>query len=136
VEKGAISFAHKVGNKILSLTLCLLYSIDVKDSQSGMCLMKRQLIDKINVISDDFAFCEELRIIAFKFFRSVELKGKYYRRIGESKLQTIEHGWTNFMYLFKYKKLVNSSIKPLHQKEQVSSMSEYSPTWKNKEVLR
>jgi hypothetical protein len=80
---------------------------------------ERELIDKINVISDDFAFCEELRIIAFKFFRSLELKGKYYRRIGESKLQTIEHSWTNFMYLFKYKKLVNSSIKPCPRKNKL-----------------
>jgi dolichol-phosphate hexosyltransferase len=136
VEKGALSFAHKVGNKILSLTLRLLYSIDIKDSQSGMCLMKRQFIDKINVISDDFAFCEELRIIAFKFFRSLELEGKYYRRIGESKLQTIEHGWSNFMYLFKYKKVVNSSINPLPQEEKISPISEPLPTPHNKEVPR
>jgi dolichol-phosphate hexosyltransferase len=136
VEKGAISFPHKVGNKILSLTLRLLYSIDVKDSQSGMCLMKRQFIDKINVISDDFAFCEELRIIAFKFFRSLELEGKYYRRIGESKLQTIQHGWTNFVYLFKYKKVLNSSIKPLPQQETISPISEHLATPQNKEVLR
>jgi glycosyltransferase involved in cell wall biosynthesis len=136
VEKGALSFLHKVGNKILSLTFRLLYSIDIKDSQSGMCLMKRQFIDKVNVISDDFAFCEELRIIAFKFFRSLELEGKYYRRIGESKLQTIEHGWTNFIYLFKYKKLINSSIKPIPQKEQFNPASEHFPTPKNKEALR
>src|SRR5919107_5992169 len=36
LEKNSMVLSHYVGNKLLSLTLRLLYSIDVKDSQSGM----------------------------------------------------------------------------------------------------
>jgi glycosyltransferase involved in cell wall biosynthesis len=111
-EKGAISFSHIIGNKILAFTFRLLYSINIKDSQSGMYLMKRNFIDNINVRADDFAFCQEIKIIAFKFFKSVELEGKYYKRIGKSKLNTIQDGWRNTKFLFEYRNILKFAIKP------------------------
>jgi dolichol-phosphate hexosyltransferase len=111
-EKGAISFSHKIGNKILAFVLRLLYSIEIEDSQSGMYLMKRKFIDNINVRSDDFAFCQEIKIIAFTFFKSIELEGKYYKRIGKSKLNTIQDGWRNTKFLFEYRKILKFSIQP------------------------
>jgi glycosyltransferase involved in cell wall biosynthesis len=111
-EKGAISIIHRFGNKILAFTFRLLYSINIKDSQSGMYLMKRRLIDNINVRADDFAFCQEIKIIAFRFFKSIELDGKYYRRIGKSKLNTIQDGWRNTKFLFEYRKILKFAIEP------------------------
>jgi hypothetical protein len=54
---------------------------------------------------------EEIKIIAFKFFKSVELDGKYYKRIGETKLETIQHGWINLKYLFEYRKLLKFAVR-------------------------
>jgi glycosyltransferase involved in cell wall biosynthesis len=110
VEDGAMSFAHWVGNNLLSYTMRLLYSIDVKDSQSGMWIMKKTFVNKINLHSDDMSMSEEIKIIAFRFFNSLEVDGCYFRRSGEAKLSTLRHGWHNMRYLFQYKKLINSSL--------------------------
>jgi glycosyltransferase involved in cell wall biosynthesis len=120
-EKGAISYMHRIGNKGLSLSMCFLYSVTVKDSQSGMWIMRKSFLDRINLQSDDMPMSEEIKIIAFKFFRALELDGKYYRRIGTPKLETIRHGWMNLKYLFYYRKLIEFSIKSpvssIYQKE-------------------
>jgi glycosyltransferase involved in cell wall biosynthesis len=44
MEKGAMSVMHRIGNKILSLAMRLLYSVDLKDSQSGMWIMKKKTL--------------------------------------------------------------------------------------------
>ena len=49
---------------------------------------------------------EEIKIIAFRFFRSKELDGKYYSRTGTAKLKIIDDGWQNLRYLFDYKKKI------------------------------
>ena len=112
VEKGAISYMHRIGNKVLSLSMCFLYSVHIKDSQSGMWIMRKSFLDRINLQSDDMSMSEEIKIIAFKFFRALELDGKYYRRIGTPKLDTIRHGWMNLRYLFHYRKLLGFSTNP------------------------
>jgi hypothetical protein len=44
MEKGAMSVMHRIGNKVLSLVMRLLYSVDLKDSQSGMWVMKKKTL--------------------------------------------------------------------------------------------
>ena len=110
MENGTMLFSHQIGNRILSFAMRVLYSVKVKDSQSGMWIMSKRFIDKINLVSDDFSFSEEIKIIAFKFFKAIELDGQYYTRVGKQKLVTFEDGWNNLKYLFKYKSLLNSSI--------------------------
>lgn len=111
MQSGAMSLYHKFGNGILSLTMRLLYSINVHDSQSGMWVMSKNFIKKIDLKSDNFSVSEEIKIIAFKFFKSLEVDGKYYRRSGTAKLLTFRDGWRNFLYLFTFKSLIHSSIK-------------------------
>jgi len=110
MENGTMLFSHQIGNRILSFAMRVLYSVKVKDSQSGMWIMSKRFIDKINLVSDDFSFSEEIKIIAFKFFKAIELDGQYYRRVGKQKLVTFDDGWNNLRFLFKYKSLLNSSI--------------------------
>ena len=53
---------------------------------------------------------EEIKIIAFKFFGSLELEGRYFKRTGTAKLDTIKHGWYNLVYLFHYKKQIKFAV--------------------------
>jgi glycosyltransferase involved in cell wall biosynthesis len=112
IEDGAMSLLHIIGNKILSSAVQLLYSVNIKDSQSGMWIMKKSFVDRIILNSDDMSMSEEIKIIAFKSFKSLELEGKYSNRIGTAKLNTIGHGWTNLKYLFKYRDLLKFAIMP------------------------
>jgi glycosyltransferase involved in cell wall biosynthesis len=110
MEKGAMSTTRMIGNKVLTFLIRLLYSIDVKDSQSGMWAMKRSFISQIRLHSDDMSLSEEIKIIAFRFFRSAESDGKYYARAGTAKLKVIDDGWKNFKYLFQYKRKLASAV--------------------------
>jgi dolichol-phosphate hexosyltransferase len=113
LEEGAMSLTRMVGNRILAWLISLLYSISIKDSQSGMWLMKKDFISQIRLNSDDMSMSEEIKIIAFKFFSSFEIDGVYRKRIGEAKLDIIQHGWKNMKYLFEFKKHIRSALKPL-----------------------
>ena len=112
MEEEAMAFSHKIGNRILSITMNFLFAVKVKDSQSGMWIMTRRFIDGIKLESDDFSLSEEIKIIAFTFFKSLELEGRYYKRRGKVKLSTIKDGWVNLKYLFKYRTLLRHAIHP------------------------
>jgi dolichol-phosphate hexosyltransferase len=112
MENKAMRFSHKVGNEILSYVMRTIYSVSVKDSQSGMWLMTKGFIDGIRLESDDFSLSEEIKIIAFKFFSAIELDGRYYKRAGKVKLATLKDGWYNLKYLLQYKSLVEHAVMP------------------------
>jgi glycosyltransferase involved in cell wall biosynthesis len=110
METGAMSLTRKVGNKILTSVLRLLYSVDIQDSQSGMWIMKREFVSKIRLFSDDMSMSEEIKIIAFKFFKSKEINGRYSARRGSAKLKVFEDGFKNLKYLIDYRKKLGYSL--------------------------
>lgn len=110
MEPGAMSLSHRLGNAILSFTMRKLYSINVDDSQSGMWVMRNTFIKAIILRSDDMSMSEEIKIIAFRYFRAIEVMGKYYQRAGTAKLDTFRHGWHNLQYLFSFKKYLHKSL--------------------------
>jgi len=111
IEHEAMRLSHKFGNRILSFVMQLLYAVKVKDSQSGMWIMSRSFIDSIKLESDHFSLSEEIKIIAFTFFKALELEGKYYKRTGMIKLATFKDGWDNLMYLFKFRSMLKSALR-------------------------
>ena len=113
MENESMRASHRIGNKILSFTTSLLYSVNIKDSQSGMWIMTRSFIESIDLKSDGFPLSEEIKIIAFRYFKALELEGRYYRRVGNQKLLTFKDGWVNLKYLFIYRTLLSSAIKPI-----------------------
>jgi glycosyltransferase involved in cell wall biosynthesis len=129
MESGAMSLIRRVGNKILALLMSLLYSVHVKDSQSGMWIMKKSFISRIHLNSDDMSMSEEIKIIAFKFFKSTEVDGTYFTRTGTTKLDTFRHGWRNLIYLFQYKKLIKFALGSLNKESEemyLESQKDYS----------
>ncbi len=111
VQDGAMDAYHRFGNNVLSLFMRILYLIEVRDSQSGMWVMSRTFIKRINIISDGFSMSEEIKIIAFTFFKALEIDGGYYKRLGKVKLATFGDGWRNLKYLFQYKYLIKDALK-------------------------
>jgi hypothetical protein len=53
---------------------------------------------------------EEIKMIAFKFFRSKEIDGIYHSRSGEAKLSVFYDGWENLKFLFRYRKIIESAL--------------------------
>lgn len=91
---------HIIGNKILTYLTNLLFRVNIKDSQSGMWVFRKSILDKMDLQADGMAFSEEIKVLAFKLFRAAEIPVPYRRRIGKQKLNTLIDGLKNTLHLF------------------------------------
>ncbi|UCE37819.1 MAG: glycosyltransferase family 2 protein [Thermoplasmata archaeon] len=102
LEKGVMSAKHRLGNWILKVTTNILFSMRIKDSQSGMWIFRRSILEKINLTSDGMPLSEEIKIEAWKKeLRAREIPVIYRMRKGEAKLQSWNDGWRNLKFLFR-----------------------------------
>ena len=101
LEPGAMNPIHRLGNWILSTAVCLLFSVRLKDSQSGMWVIRKDVLERIIPSSDGMAFSQEIKIRAFRSCRSVEIPVQYRRRVGNPKIRTVLDGLKNLLYLLQ-----------------------------------
>jgi glycosyltransferase involved in cell wall biosynthesis len=106
LKHGSMSVKHYFGNLILALTLRILYLINLRDSQSGMWIFKKDALKKIQPLKDfddGMPFSEEIKIEMFsnKSLKTKEIPSALYAREGDVKLQSFTDGIKNFKYLFK-----------------------------------
>jgi len=103
MEKNAMSIRNKIGNTVLNLTTRMLFSADIRDSQSGMWCFRREVLQHIKLVSDHMPFSQELKIktIKSKKFKWVEVPIEYRTRVGEVKLNGWKDGFNNLFHLFK-----------------------------------
>jgi hypothetical protein len=98
-----MSFKHMFGNWVLSLVTSALFFRWVSDSQSGMWVFKRSILEKIRLESDGMAFSEEIKIEVIKHRNLTfeEIPVSYSSRLGEIKLNPWRDGFNNLLFLFK-----------------------------------
>src|ERR1700737_3354736 len=99
----AMSFKHKFGNWVLSLWTSFLYFRWVRDSQSGMWVFRRSILDDMVLESDGMAFSEEIKIEALRNprIRFAEISIQYSSRLGEVKLNPWRDGFYNLFFIAK-----------------------------------
>ena len=97
----AMNFSNKVGNWILTFTAWVLFGEKMADSQTGMWVFKRDVLERIKVVSDGMPFSQEIKIEAIKApdVRFAEFHINYEPRIGEVKLRKWRDGWENLSHL-------------------------------------
>lgn len=101
MEKGAMRTKHRVGNWVLSTAMRLLFRVRVRDSQSGMWIFRRSVLDVVELESLEMAMSEEIKIEAFRKVRAKEVPITYRVRIGEVKLNSWRDGLGNLKFLFR-----------------------------------
>jgi len=101
LEEGAMTAKHRLGNFALTFTSNLFFGVRIKDSQSGMWVFRRDILDKLVLTDDGMPMSEEIKIEAFRKVRSLEVPIVYRRRVGEVKLSSWKDGWKNMKFLFK-----------------------------------
>lgn len=103
LNQEAMSFKHWVGNKLLSFAMALLFRYPIEDSQSGMWVFKRSILEKVNLRSPGMPFSEEIKIevIRNRALKFKEEHIKYTARKGEIKLQPYRDGIRNLWFLFR-----------------------------------
>jgi len=102
-DKQAMSFKHKFGNLVLSLALSVLFFRWVRDSQSGMWVLRRSILKQMKLESDGMAFSEEIKIEALLHptARFEEISIQYSSRLGEIKLNPWRDGFNNLFFLLR-----------------------------------
>ena len=102
-DSRAMSFKHKFGNWVLSVAMSILFFRWVRDSQSGMWVFRRSILEEMTLESDGMAFSEEIKIEAIKIsgIRFAELSIHYTSRLGEIKLNPWRDGFYNLWFLVK-----------------------------------
>ncbi len=102
-DRRAMSFKHKAGNLILSLAMSVLFFRWVRDSQSGMWVFRRSILEEMNLESDGMAFSEEIKVEALRNprIRFGEISIQYSSRLGEIKLNPWRDGIQNLLFLLK-----------------------------------
>ena len=103
LQPGAMRGVHRFGNWILSVTTRLLFRIKLKDSQSGMWVFRKDILPKLDLVSDGMSMSEELKIEAFRKAKAREFPIKYSPRIGDVKLNSWGDGTRNLRFLISKK---------------------------------
>jgi len=102
-DSHAMSFKHKFGNLVQSLVMSVLFFRWVRDSQSGMWVLRRSILQDMKLESDGMAFSEEIKIEAVRNsrIRFGEISIMYSSRLGETKLNPWRDGIQNLVFLLK-----------------------------------
>lgn len=100
MQVGAMSKRNKIGNAVLSFTTRLLFFVKIRDSQSGMWVFRRKILDGM-VLKSNTPLSQELKIEACHFMkcRWKEVPIEYRPRVGKVKLGGWKVGMTNLAHL-------------------------------------
>ncbi len=103
MDEGAMSGRNRLGNAVLSLATRVLFRIDLLDSQSGMWVFRKVLLNRLSVESDSMAFSQELKIEACcsSGCRWKEVPINYRPRLGKVKLKVWRDGFGNLFQLIR-----------------------------------
>ncbi len=101
-DKGAFNATHAFGNWVLKVTMNILFGTKLNDSQTGMWVFKKQVLEHLTITSDGMPMSEEIKIEAFGNgkVKTKEISVPYRVRLGEKSLNTWKDGIKNERFLF------------------------------------
>jgi hypothetical protein len=96
---------NKFGNKALTFIANILFKFNLKDSQSGMWVFRKKILEKFKLTSNGMALSQEIKIRAFARCKAKEVDSSYRKRVGKVKLRMFLDGLYNLFNLFKMRLL-------------------------------
>ncbi len=96
---GAMPIVNKIGNRILTMILNILFHTKMKDSQSGFKGLRRDVLQRLPLFEKGFSIISEMMAEAAKMdCRIAEVSISYRQRVGKTKLNPATAGprilWT------------------------------------------
>jgi glycosyltransferase involved in cell wall biosynthesis len=124
----SMRFRNVLGNKILTYTTRILWMKWIADSQSGMWIFRREVMNHIELQSTGMPLSEEikLRVIDHPRFKFGEYHIDYSERIGETKLFAWKDGVENELFLFKLR--FERLLRPLSPRSKQPQADTRTPT--------
>jgi glycosyltransferase involved in cell wall biosynthesis len=106
---------HVIGNWLFSTATHILFRLPFNDSQSGMWIFKRYILEDLNVQSSGMPFSQELKVEAYvKGFKCAEVPIKYRARAGDEHLNTMRDGFGNLFQLLRKRAAITFSSSQQH----------------------
>lgn len=99
LEEGSMRIANKIGNKTLTFFFNCFSKIKLKDSQSGMWVIKKSILEDMRLKGDGMSLSQEIKMEAFRKFRACEVDSSYIKRTGQVKLRMFLDGLDNLYRL-------------------------------------
>jgi glycosyltransferase involved in cell wall biosynthesis len=103
MHNGVMSRKNRVGNALLTLVSRALFRLPFRDSQSGMWVFRRDILDRMRLNATGMALSEEIKIEAgWKLkARCAEVPIHYGYRCGRPKLRAWRDGIGNLLFLLR-----------------------------------
>ena len=110
LDSKAMTTEHRLGNWMLNFGLRAFFHSALqgaparvlRDSQSGMWIFRREILDRLRLTQDGMAFSEELKIeVLLHGLRFGETPIHYSERWGAPKLSSWRDGGRNMLFLFQ-----------------------------------
>lgn len=112
LDRKAMTTEHRIGNWVLNQFVAIAYAhylkaaggLTLKDSQSGMWVFRRSVLDRVTLTQDGMPLSEELKLeVILKGLRFEEVPIEYAERWGAPKLSSWRDGRRNMMFLFRHR---------------------------------
>ncbi len=101
MDRDSMMFLNRLGNKVLTVATNLLFDFNLKDSQSGMWIIRRSFLDEIKLAGNGMSLSQEIKIRAYRNFNAREVDSSYRKRVGKVKLRMFVDGMDNLYNLLK-----------------------------------
>lgn len=109
LDRKAMTTEHRIGNRVLNLFVAILYHRFLRaaggvlhDSQSGMWVFRREILERVRPKDDGMPFSEELKLdVLIEGLRFEEVPIRYSERWGAPKLSSWRDGQANLLFLVR-----------------------------------
>ncbi len=93
IDEGAMTLRNRIGNRIITTTINLLYKLRLKDSRTGFRAISRHAVELLEITSEGMPFASEMIIDARKkSLHIVEVPVSYRQRVGQPKMKAYKDG--------------------------------------------
>lgn len=102
LREDSMTFIRKVGNVLLTTVARFLFRVRIADTQSGMWVFRRSLLEVVHPTQSGMPFSEELKLrVVLAGLRFGEEHIAYHQREGTSTLHPLRDGWQNIRFLLQ-----------------------------------
>lgn len=97
-----MSVVRRFGNWALTAAARLLFGVHIRDTQSGMWIFHRSVLDRVSPQHPSMPFSEEFKLkVVLGGLKFGEEHIAYHQREGVSTLRPLRHGWENVRYVLR-----------------------------------
>lgn len=101
IEPGAMPLLHRyVGNPLLTRFLNVFYGVGMTDAHSGMRVVSRSALDRLDFTADGMEFASEMIMVASeRGLRIEETPITYHPRTGNATIHSFRDGWRHVRFM-------------------------------------